>query len=309
MAHVFADAGYRISKGIEDGVLSVHFPILPTDTSVGVMERREHRAESASMRRLLHPQRVVVHGAGLCVQELVNSMLRGGFRGEILAVSTDDQQVAGVPTAATLADIDGRVDLALVSVPIRELGGCGDRRRPSRCPRHGRAHRHRFQGRRQPDDHQPGSRVRGACARTGCARSDQHRQGDRAQRDSGADAATRRRRAVLPIGCGRGRPAEPCRPPGPRAVVVHQHRRLRRCDRQRRDAVLGGRRGHPGLPAVAGLDRQPAEVLPNHPPAGPAQTRRGVRSRAGPTARRTAAPGAWPTPPTRRWTRSSARPG
>ena len=50
MAKVFADAGYRVSKGIEDGVLAVEFPILPTDTSVGVMERREHRAESASVR-------------------------------------------------------------------------------------------------------------------------------------------------------------------------------------------------------------------------------------------------------------------
>ncbi len=54
MAEVFADAGYRMRKGIEDGVLTVEFPILPTDTSVGVMERREHRAERASMERLLH---------------------------------------------------------------------------------------------------------------------------------------------------------------------------------------------------------------------------------------------------------------
>ena len=55
MAKVFADAGYRVSRGVEDGVLAVEFPILPTDTSVGVMERREHRAESASVRRLLTP--------------------------------------------------------------------------------------------------------------------------------------------------------------------------------------------------------------------------------------------------------------
>ncbi len=55
MAQVFADAGYRVSKGIEDGVLMVEFPILPTDTSVGVMERREHRAERASISRLLTP--------------------------------------------------------------------------------------------------------------------------------------------------------------------------------------------------------------------------------------------------------------
>ena len=40
MAQIFADAGYRMSKGIQDGVLEVEFPILPTNTSVGVMERR-----------------------------------------------------------------------------------------------------------------------------------------------------------------------------------------------------------------------------------------------------------------------------
>ena len=62
MAQVFADAGYRVSKGIEDGVLMVEFPILPTNTLVGVMERREHRAERASINRLLTPERLVVLG-------------------------------------------------------------------------------------------------------------------------------------------------------------------------------------------------------------------------------------------------------
>nr|WP_239580178.1 GNAT family N-acetyltransferase [Microlunatus panaciterrae] len=123
MAQVFADAGYRLHKGIEDGVLSVEFPILPTDTSVGVMERREHRAEGASMQRLLTPERVVVVGAGAEAQVLVNSMLSGGFRGEVIAVSTDDTPVSGVRTASSIATVEGRIDLAVVSIPISELGG------------------------------------------------------------------------------------------------------------------------------------------------------------------------------------------
>ncbi|GAA1428667.1 bifunctional GNAT family N-acetyltransferase/acetate--CoA ligase family protein [Microlunatus lacustris] len=123
MAQVFADAGYRVSRGIEDGVLSVEFPILPTDTSVGVMERREHRAESASVHRLLHPERVVVHGPGRRVQGLVNALLRGGFRGEVVAVSADGAPVAGVPTASSIATVPGRLDLAVLAVPTSELGG------------------------------------------------------------------------------------------------------------------------------------------------------------------------------------------
>ncbi|MCW2811050.1 MAG: putative acyl-CoA synthetase [Friedmanniella sp.] len=122
MAQVFADAGYRVHKGIEDGVLSVEFPILPTDTSVGVMERREHRAESASVERLLNPHRMVIYGKGRRVQGLVNSMVRGGFRGEVVAVSADGVPVVGVPTAATIAVVNGRFDLAVVCVPTSELG-------------------------------------------------------------------------------------------------------------------------------------------------------------------------------------------
>ncbi|GAA3611975.1 GNAT family N-acetyltransferase [Microlunatus ginsengisoli] len=123
MASVFADAGYKVSKGFDDGVLHVEFPILPTDTSVGVMERREHRAESASMRRLLTAERLVVLGPGARVQGLISSLIEGGFRGDITAVSTDDVQVVGVRTAASVATVPGRIDLAVVSVPTRVLGG------------------------------------------------------------------------------------------------------------------------------------------------------------------------------------------
>jgi acyl-CoA synthetase (NDP forming)/RimJ/RimL family protein N-acetyltransferase len=123
MAKVFADAGYRVSKGIEDGVLAVEFPILPTDTSVGVMERREHRAESASVRRLLNPERIVVHGQADRVQDLINSILRGDFSGEVTAVSIDGSSVGGVANAASIAAVQGGLDLAIVSVPTNQLGG------------------------------------------------------------------------------------------------------------------------------------------------------------------------------------------
>jgi acyl-CoA synthetase (NDP forming)/RimJ/RimL family protein N-acetyltransferase len=122
MAKVFADAGYRVSKGIEDGVLAVEFPILPTDTSVGVMERREHRAESISVRRLLSPERVVVYGPGDRVKGLINSMLRGGFRGEVMAVGSDGVAVPGVINAASIGELPGQLDLAIASVPTSQLG-------------------------------------------------------------------------------------------------------------------------------------------------------------------------------------------
>ena len=55
MAKVFADAGYRVSKDIEDGVLAVEFPILPTDTrsaswSAGSIAQKAPRSGGCSVR-------------------------------------------------------------------------------------------------------------------------------------------------------------------------------------------------------------------------------------------------------------------
>jgi len=122
MASVFAEAGYRVSKGVADGVLYVEFPILPTTTSVGVMERREHRAESAAISRLLTPARVAVLGQSDRVRRVVHAILAGGFRGEVVSVCTDGESVSGVRCAASVAEIEGPVDLAVVSVPTADIG-------------------------------------------------------------------------------------------------------------------------------------------------------------------------------------------
>ena len=174
MAKVFADAGYRVSKGMEDGVLAVEFPILPTDTSVGVMERREHRAESASVRRLLNPQRIVVYGQGDRVQNLINSIVPGGFGGEVVAVSVDGARIAGAPNAASIAAAPGGLDLAIVSVPTNQLGAVVIER-PTRGA-HGMVvlTGTDYARRGQPQDHQSCAGVWSPCTWSRCPRHHQH---------------------------------------------------------------------------------------------------------------------------------------
>lgn len=121
MAQVFVEAGYHVDRGYEDGVLNVQFPIRPTEASMGVMERREHRAERASIRRLLHPRRVLLFGDGARIQSISTALLSGGFRGEVVAVSTDGVPVAGVPTAASIATVEGGIDLAVVLIGADDL--------------------------------------------------------------------------------------------------------------------------------------------------------------------------------------------
>ncbi len=51
MVQVFRDAGYEVTHAYDDGVISLHFDIDPTERSIAVMAAREHRAEAASLRR------------------------------------------------------------------------------------------------------------------------------------------------------------------------------------------------------------------------------------------------------------------
>lgn len=123
MAQVFSDAGYHVSRAFGDGVLEVEFPIMPTDTAVGVIQRREHRAEAWSVHRLLNPRRVVVLGTGARVQDLVTSLLSSGYRGQVTAISVDGVAVSGVPTAASIAELEPGLDLVVATLPPSKLGG------------------------------------------------------------------------------------------------------------------------------------------------------------------------------------------
>ncbi len=121
MIHTFRDAGYQVVSGYEDGVLALEFPIDPTDTAMNVMEQREHRAESASIERFFNPRSVAVIGASrrqeTIGRALVRNLVLGDFSGRVHAVNPSAEAVSGLPTFASVMDIPGEVDLAVVAVP------------------------------------------------------------------------------------------------------------------------------------------------------------------------------------------------
>ncbi len=121
MLKVFSDAGYEVSRRIEDGVVEVEFEIEPTDSSRDVAMSREHRSEAISVRSILYPRVVAVVGAsrrphsigGRVMQDLVDA----GFTGAIHPVNPHADEIAGRPAYAAVADIPEQVDLAVVVVP------------------------------------------------------------------------------------------------------------------------------------------------------------------------------------------------
>jgi acyl-CoA synthetase (NDP forming)/RimJ/RimL family protein N-acetyltransferase len=125
MLATFREAGFEITQRREEDVLAVSFDIEPTQSSIAVMEAREHRAEARSVHRLLHPARVAVVGAsrnpGGLGHALLRNLVDGGFTGDIVAVHPEVEQIAGVRCVRSLTDVGEPIDLAVVAVPAERV--------------------------------------------------------------------------------------------------------------------------------------------------------------------------------------------
>ncbi|MCY4726149.1 GNAT family N-acetyltransferase [Nocardioides sp. STR2] len=125
MIHTFKDAGYQVRSTFEDGVMELVFRIDPTDTALGVMEQREHRAEYASIERFFSPRSVAIIGASrrqdTIGRALVRHLVLGNFTGRIHVVNPSADSVSGMPAWKSVGDIPGDVDVAIVAVPAESV--------------------------------------------------------------------------------------------------------------------------------------------------------------------------------------------
>ena len=121
MIQTFRDAGYRVASEFEDGVIQLEFPIDATDTAMGVMQDREHRAESASIEKFFNPRSVAIIGASrrqdTIGQTLVRNLVMGDFTGRVYAVNPSAGAVSGLPAYTSVGEIPDHVDVAIVAVP------------------------------------------------------------------------------------------------------------------------------------------------------------------------------------------------
>ncbi len=127
MLRVFLDAGYQPSRQIEGSEVSLEFEIAATELTEKVMRRRELRAESSSIRRLLCPRSVAVVGASSDPAKLghlvVRTLQRSGFSGPIYPVNSRGRSIAGLPGYRSVTEVPGPVDLAVLTVPAAEVAG------------------------------------------------------------------------------------------------------------------------------------------------------------------------------------------
>lgn len=131
MIRIFLDAGYTVARAWDSGAVRLSFEITPTEQSVTVMRAREHRAEAASIGRLLHPRSIAVIGAARAAGSLGNSVLRhlltGGFDGPVYpvnpAAAAAGTAVASIRAYGGIEEVPRPIDLAVVCVPPAEVPG------------------------------------------------------------------------------------------------------------------------------------------------------------------------------------------
>ena len=121
MLGVLRQAGFAVRSRFADGAIEVDMAIDPTDTALAAMEERATTADARSVRRLLEPASLAVVGAGrrpgTVGHEILRALARYGFAGSLHAVNPHAASIAGVPAHPRVVDIDGPVDVAVVTVP------------------------------------------------------------------------------------------------------------------------------------------------------------------------------------------------
>ncbi|GGY95419.1 hypothetical protein GCM10010385_51690 [Streptomyces geysiriensis] len=129
MIKVFMDAGYTQKRSFEDGVVRLEFGLEPTDRSLAVQYAREQRAEARSVQRLLQPGSVAVIGTGRTPggvgRSILGNVADAGYTGRLYAVNSAFpeglKEIDGVPARRSVREIEGPVDLAVVTVPAERV--------------------------------------------------------------------------------------------------------------------------------------------------------------------------------------------
>jgi acyl-CoA synthetase (NDP forming)/GNAT superfamily N-acetyltransferase len=141
MLQVFANAGLRAHRTLEDGVYDLTFPLpagegdTDLDAYRDAVAERERSAGVASLRHVLAPASVAIIGAGRrpgsVGRAILHNIITGGFPGPVYAVNPGTSEVDGVPCVPSAADLPGQVDLAVIAVPapavLRVAEDCGRR--------------------------------------------------------------------------------------------------------------------------------------------------------------------------------------
>jgi acetate---CoA ligase (ADP-forming) len=127
MLGVLRESGFPVQSRSEPGEIHAELPTELTPEALMRFEDRERIAAVAAATHLVSPKSVAVIGAsrtrGSIGGELFHNLLSYGFTGPIYPVNPAATTLEGLPAHRSVLDIEGPVDLAVITVPAAGVVG------------------------------------------------------------------------------------------------------------------------------------------------------------------------------------------
>ncbi len=124
MLAVFAKAGWPLQRRFDSGVVDLDWELADTDEFLDSVERREQRADSRAVARILLPRAVAVIGASErpgSVGDAIWRNVASSVEVPIYAVNPRHHEIHGHPCCRTIDELPDEVSLAIIAVPARDL--------------------------------------------------------------------------------------------------------------------------------------------------------------------------------------------
>ncbi len=124
MLAVFSKAGWPVHRRFESGVIDIDFPLAETNEFIDSVERREQRADSRAVARLLLPTSIAIIGASDDPGSIGHALWTNatlGARCPVYAVNPHRESVGGAVSHRSIVDIPDDVGLAVIAVPAAAL--------------------------------------------------------------------------------------------------------------------------------------------------------------------------------------------
>ena len=130
MMDVFLQSGFALTQGLEQGVFHIALDLEPTAQFETASGRRAQLAAAASLRPFFEPRCVAVIGAnaerGRIGSEILHNIKASGFSGTLVPVHPSATEIEGLRAYASVHDVPGDVDLAIVVVPAGRVSAVVD---------------------------------------------------------------------------------------------------------------------------------------------------------------------------------------
>jgi acetyl coenzyme A synthetase (ADP forming)-like protein len=125
MLAVFRESGFPVHAHAGPGEIRATFPIELTEDAVARFEERDWTAAVNAVHSFFHPRSIAVIGASrdrnTIGAEILHNLLSYGFAGPVLPVNPKAPVVQSVLAYASVEEVPGPVDLAVIVVPFEHV--------------------------------------------------------------------------------------------------------------------------------------------------------------------------------------------